>query len=151
MATETVVPLISSDVKGPLGAIHLPRLWLKVLLGAKGKLPEGYDLCGAGFDQMTLDGLGLDREQTIEYLTTNLPTYPQFEQWVRQHGTQVNPEAIERHNAAITGYIHPDSTRQAILQTVGLPDDGTIKDAVTLNKLEDMQEIHAVLTSNGSG
>ena len=30
-ATSTkVVPLISSDTAGPLGAVHLPRLWAKL-------------------------------------------------------------------------------------------------------------------------
>ncbi|MGH2351666.1 MAG: DUF5069 domain-containing protein [Chloroflexota bacterium] len=147
MATNTMVPLISSDVAGPLGAIHLPRLWQKVLLSAKGMLPADYDECGKGFDQMTLDGLGLDREQTLSYLRTSLPTYPQFEQWVRgQKGGSIDAPTIERHNAAIRGYIHPDATRQEILTTAGMPDDGSIKDAVTLNKLEDYAEFHANLT-----
>jgi hypothetical protein len=54
-----VVPLISSGTAGPLGAIHLPRLWLKLSLAAADALPEGYDECGSGFDAMTLDALGL--------------------------------------------------------------------------------------------
>ena len=77
-----MVPLIGSSQAGPLGAIHLPRLWSKVLMSAKGVLDAEYDECGTGFDQMVLDGLGLDREQTLNYLKTDLPTYPQFEQWV---------------------------------------------------------------------
>lgn len=140
---ETMVPLMSSDVAGPLGVVHLPRLWLKVLLSAKGKLPAGYDECGKGFDQMVLDGLGLDREKTIAYLKTNLPSYPQFEQWIRdQKGGRLDPNQAQKLNAAIRGYISDDSTRQEILSSVGLPDDGSIKDAVTLNKLEDLAEFH---------
>lgn len=30
------VPLISSNIAGPLGVLHLPRLWNKVLLAAIG-------------------------------------------------------------------------------------------------------------------
>jgi hypothetical protein len=147
MATQQMtVPLVSSDVRGPLGAMHLPRLWQKVLLSSKGMLHEEYDECGHGFDQMTLDGLGLDREETLTYLKTQMPTYPQFEQWVRQHGTKLSPADIAAHNAAITNYVHPDSTVQAISATVGIPADGTIKDAVTLNKLEDLHEFHRQLT-----
>ena len=78
----TFVPLISSNVAGPLGVVHLPRLWSKVLLSAKGLLPEGYDECGKGFDQMLLDGLQLNREATLNYVKQNLPTYPDFEKWV---------------------------------------------------------------------
>jgi hypothetical protein len=146
MATQMTVPLISSDVAGPLGALQLPRLWQKVLLGAKGSLAEGYDVCGQGFDQMTLNDLGLDREQTLSYLTTQLPTYLQFEQWVREHGTKVDPASIEAHNAAIRGYNHGADVVKEISTAVGLPADSAITDAVTLNKLEDMQEFHTQLT-----
>jgi hypothetical protein len=146
--TQTMVPMISSDVKGPLGAVHLPRLWQKALLSAKGMLPEDYDECGKGFDQMTLDGLGLDREKTLAYLKSELPTYPQFERWVlEQNGGHIAPDRISTHNAAIAGYNHGDSTRQAILSDCGMQDDGTIKDAVTLNKLEDFSEFHRRLAS----
>lgn len=43
MATVTlqhVVPLISSDTAGPLGAIHLPRLWTKLTLATQGCSPK---------------------------------------------------------------------------------------------------------------
>ena len=56
------VPLISSGVAGPLGALHLPRLWLKVSLEAAGKLASGYPGIGAGYDMMTCNALGLDPE-----------------------------------------------------------------------------------------
>jgi hypothetical protein len=142
--TQTMVPMVMSDVKGPLGAMHLPRLWQKVLLSAKGMLPADYDECGHGFDEMTLSALGLDREKTINYLKTELPTYPQFERWVlEQNGGHIAADRISSHNAAIAGYNHGDSTRQAILSACSMADDGTIKDALTLNKLEDMQEFHA--------
>ncbi|MGZ4964624.1 MAG: DUF5069 domain-containing protein, partial [Limisphaerales bacterium] len=39
---NTIVPLISSGVAGPLGVLHLPRLWLKASLEACGKLAPGY-------------------------------------------------------------------------------------------------------------
>ena len=57
-----IIPNISSDIAGPLGAIHLPRLWSKLRLSAAGQLEDGYPECGAGFDQMVLDGLGVDRD-----------------------------------------------------------------------------------------
>ena len=143
---DKLVPLISSEVAGPLGVIHLPRLWLKVLLSAKGMLPEGYDECGTGFDQMTLDGLGLDREATLGYLKTNVPSYPQFEQWVlEQKGGALDPGQVEQVNAAIRGYLHGDETRREILSDAGIEDRGTIRDAVTLNKLEDWTELHKTL------
>ena len=43
-----IVPLISSGTKGPLGVLHLPRLWQKVSLEAAGKIADGYPGIGAG-------------------------------------------------------------------------------------------------------
>ena len=39
---NTLIPLISSGVSGPLGVLHLPRLWLKASLEARGLLANGY-------------------------------------------------------------------------------------------------------------
>ncbi len=143
----TFVPLISSNVAGPLGVVHLPRLWSKVLLSVKGLLPEGYDECGKGFDQMLLDGLQLNREATLNYVKQNLPTYPDFEKWVlEQRGGKIDSAEIEAVNAAIRGYHHADETRKAILSAAGIEDDGSIKDAVRLNTIDDWTEFHATLT-----
>ena len=55
----TFVPLISSGTAGPLGVLHLPRLWLKASLELRGKLDPRYPGAGKGYDQMTIDSLGL--------------------------------------------------------------------------------------------
>ena len=47
--SDTYVPLISSGTAGPLGVLHLPRLWQKVSLEEAGKLAAGYP--GIGRDQ----------------------------------------------------------------------------------------------------
>ena len=141
------IPLISSDLAGPLGAIHLPRLWSKVLLSAKGQLEDGYDECGQGLDQMVLDGLGVDRDAAVGYIKSNLPTYPQFEAWVvQQRGGSIPQGEIDASNAAIRGYNHDDDTRGSILSAAGVADDGSILDAVNLNNLDDWTEMHAAVT-----
>jgi hypothetical protein len=134
-------------VAGPLGVLHLPRLWLKVLLGAQGALADGYPDCGKGFDQMTIDALGLDTQETLKFLREKKPTYPEFEQWILQKkGGKLDKAAIERHNAAVRGYQHADDVRKSILAANGLPDDaGAPKDAVNLNNLDDWKEFHAAL------
>ena len=142
-----LIPLISSAVAGPLGAIHLPRLWLKVLLSAKGQLEEGYAECGAGFDQMTLDGLKVDRDSAVAYIKDNLPTYAQFEKWVvDQRGGSIPSDEIEASNAAIKGYNHADDDRGSILSAAGIEDDGSVLDAVGLNNLDDWTEVHKAVT-----
>ncbi len=139
----TVVPLVSSSTAGPLGAIHLPRLWAKLTLHNAGKLAEGYDSCGQGFDQMTISALGLDRQRVIDYIASEKPTYMQFEQWVvAQNGGSIPQEKIDAHNAAVRGYNHGDDLAKSMRTAAGVPHDH-ISDAVTLNTLEDLDELHA--------
>jgi hypothetical protein len=140
---NTVVPLISSGVAGPLGALHLPRLWMKVSLECVGKLCPGYPGAGKGYDQMTIDGLGLNRDAVISFIKSSKPTYPQFEAWVKKNGTKLDKGSIDKLNSAIRGYIHDDATRKNILSANGLPDDASApKDAVNLNNLDDWKEFH---------
>src|SRR5438445_820855 len=140
-----IVPAISSGTAGPLGAIHLPRLWEKLMLAAAGLLPADYDECGAGFDQMTLDALHLDKQRTTDFVRTKKPTYMQFEAWVlQQNGGKIDRAAIEKHNAAIRGYNHADDLSAKMRAASGIT-DGSIKDAVTLNMIEDLDEIHRQL------
>lgn len=139
-----IVPLISSGTAGPLGVLHLPRLWQKASLEAKGLIADGYPGCGQGYDQMVLDGLGLDRDATLEFIKTKVPTYPEFEKWIlEQKGGSLDAEAVSKLNAAITGYIHDDATRKSILDANGMTDEGKIKDAINLNNLDDWYEFHA--------
>ncbi len=140
---STIVPLISSSVTGPLGVVHLPRLWLKLSLESNGKLAPGYPGAGTGFDQMVIDGLGLKRDAVIDFIKKNKPTYPQFEAWVKKTGTKLDRASIEKLNASIRGYNHDDDTRKEILSANGLPDDAHApKDAVSLNSLDDWKCFH---------
>ena len=92
-----IVPLISSGTAGPLGVLHLPRLWLKVSLEARGALADGYPGAGQGYDQMVIDALGLDRDAVIAYITAERPTYPQFEGWIKaQPGAKLDAASICR-------------------------------------------------------
>ena len=141
---NTIVPLISSGVAGPLGVIHLPRLWLKASLEARGKLAPGYPGAGKGYDQMVIDGLGLQRDAVLAFIKEKRPTYNEFEGWVKQQpGVKLDKGNIEKLNASIRGYIHDDDTRKSILGACKLLDDaGAPKDAVNLNNLDDWKEFH---------
>ena len=142
---NTIVPLISSGTAGPLGVLHLPRLWLKVSLESAGKLAPGYPGAGKGYDQMVIDGLGLNRDAVISYIKTEKPTYTQFEAWVKkQPGVKLDSASIESLNSAIKGYNHDDATRAGIFGAAGLSDsDCSFRDAVNLNNLDDWNEFHA--------
>ena len=141
--SDTYVPLISSGTAGPLGVLHLPRLWQKVSLEARGKLAPGYPGIGRGYDAMTCAALGLDEEAVKDYISKERPTYPHFEAWVRKNAKSLNATAIEQHNAAVRGYHHDDETRKGILANCNLPDDAAAaKDAINLNNLDDWYEFH---------
>lgn len=133
-----IVPLISSGIAGPLGVLHLPRLWQKASLDAAGKLHKDYPGIGCGYDQMTLDALGINIETFRTFIATK-PSYPQLESWVKaQPGVNLTKGNIFKHNQAISGYIHSDETRKTILDADGIADDGSVNPgAVDLNNLDD--------------
>src|SRR5437867_3099203 len=124
--SDTYVTLISFGIAGPLGVVHLPRLWQKVSLEATGKLALGYPAVGKGFDAMTLAALGLDEQAVKDYVKQDKPTYPQFEAWVKKNAKSLAQEAIEKHNAAVRGYNHDDATRQGILSACGIAADASV-------------------------
>jgi hypothetical protein len=141
--SDTYVPLISSGVTGPLGILHLPRMWQKVSLEAAGKLAPGYPGIGRGFDAMTCANLGLEEQAVKNFIKQQKPTYPEFEAWVKKNAKSLKSQAIEKHNAAVRGYNHDDETRKEILGNCRLADDASApKDAVNLNNLDDWYEFH---------
>lgn len=136
-----IIPLISSGTAGPLGVLHLPRLWLKLSLEARGKLADGYPGCGKGYDAMVLSALGVSEDAVKEFVRSERPTYPAFEAWIAsQPGVKLDAATIAELNAAITGYNHSDDVRADILKANGLSDGP--KDAVNLNNLDDWFSFH---------
>src|ERR1700751_2327741 len=140
---DTYVPMISSGTACPLGVLHLPRMWQKVSLEAQGKLADGYPGIGRGYDAMTCAALGLDEQAVKDYVKQNKPTYTQFEDWVKKNAKSLNPQAVEKHNAAVRGYIHDDDTRKEIFAACKLNDAScAARDAVNLNNLDDWNAFH---------
>ena len=143
--STTYVPTISSGTSGPLGVLHLPRLWQKVSLESQGKLAAGYPGIGGGYDSMVISALGLSADAVRSYITASKPTYPQFEAWVKsQPGVKLDSATISGLNSAIAGYIHSDDTRAGIFSANGLSDATcAYRDAVNLNNIDDWFEFHA--------
>jgi hypothetical protein len=140
---DTYVPMISSGTAGPLGVLHLPRMWQKVSLESQGKLAAGYPGIGRGYDAMTCAALSLEEQAVKDFIKKNKPTYPQFEDWVKENAKSLDRQSIEKHNAAVRGYNHDDETRKGILGSCGIADDTqAFKDAVNLNNLDDWYEFH---------
>lgn len=141
---NTYVPLISSGTAGPLGVLHLPRMWLKISLEARGKIAAGYPGIGKGYDAMVCAALNINPDAAKKFIADSKPTYPQFEAWIRkQPGVKLDKATIHKLNVSIAGYIHDDDTRKGILSANGLPDDGgVLPDAINLNNLDDWHEFH---------
>ena len=138
-----IIPMISSGTAGPLGVLHLPRLWLKASLGAVGKLHPDYPALAPGYDTMVLNGLGIDIEAFRAFIAAQKPTYPQCEAWILQQcGGSLDPKVVADLNASIAGYHHTDEVRKAILDANGIADDGSIPDAINLNNLDDWLGFH---------
>lgn len=145
----TVVPLIPSFAPCPFtGALHLPRLWLKLTLEADGKLAAGYPGLGKGYDTMTVNALGVTPEDTVAFVKEKRPTYPEFVKGLREKGANFSKENIEKHNAAISGYNHNDATVNGVLAANGLTtEEAPFRDACTVNFVDDLKELHTALNS----
>jgi hypothetical protein len=139
-------PVLSSSVVGPLGVMHLPRLWLKILLHACGRLPEGYRHGAGGFDEFLTTTLGIDREAFIAYIETEKPNYLALEAWVRAHATALDDATIARVNAAISNADLPEAMRPDRFAQLGFDQPGYVK-AVALNDLDDWAAMHRALTT----
>jgi hypothetical protein len=138
-----IIPLISSGTAGPLGVLHLPRLWQKASLAAAGKAHPDYPALAPGYDHMVLNALGIDIEAVRKFIAEEKPTYPQFEAWVLQQcGDSLDAKTVADLNASIVGYHHKDEVRKAILDANGIPDEGKILDAINLNNLDDWLSFH---------
>ena len=142
------IPMISSGTAGPLGVIHLPRLWQKASLEAQGKLHPDYPGIGKGYDSMVLAALNLQESAVRAFLATK-PSYTAFEAWIKkQPGVKLDQATIDKNNADIRGYNHDDATRQGILAACGLADDGSVsRGAVDLNNLDDWATFHKEVLS----
>jgi hypothetical protein len=145
--SETHVPLIPCNISGPLGVLHLPRLWLKVSLEARGKLAPGYPGIGKGFDQMVIDGLGLNADAVKKFVSEKRPTYSQFEAWVKaQPGVKLDRNSVHRLNQSILNYHHAEDKAKEMRAGTGYKEDGTVtSSACELNALDDWQSFHAAV------
>ncbi len=137
--------MIPCNVAGPLGVLHLPRLWLKVSLEARGKLAAGYPGIGGGYDSMVIAGLGLSADAVRAYVTASKPTYGQFEAWIKaQPGAKLDRNSIHRLNTAILNYHHAEDLSKGIRAATGYKEDGSVtSSACELNALDDWQAFHA--------
>jgi len=121
------------------GIIHLPRLHQKASLARNAMLDDEYDACGQGFDQMVLNGLGIDREEFMAHINGGQPTLVDTERWIlaKRGGAKLSLTEETKLNSSIKDYEHDEAIRITILKAACITDDCSIRDAVTLNEIDD--------------
>lgn len=146
------IPLISTRTTGPLGIAHLPRLWLKLLLAARGQLADGYRAGEGGFDGLLLDALGIASDAAIDYVKINSPTYLQFEEWIQAQSKaeSLTDEAIAALNTRILTFPKPEPGRSEMLESLGLPNDDKEWLGTDINDLDDWLCVHQQIVESES-
>jgi hypothetical protein len=143
---ERLAPMIGATVAGPLGVVHVPRMWLKSVLSAAGMLPEPYFDNYKGFNAKVVDALGLDPEPWFAFLAT-MPTYPQAEDYVKAHATKLDPASIAALNELILGFPRPAENAAAVRAHVGIDDPSVINSAMLIN-YDDWFAVHQELVAH---
>ena len=147
---DAIVPVISTSVAGPLGILHLPRLWLKILLYSEGRLPEGYRHGEGGFDERLCTHFGIDRDAFVRFIETEKPGYLETERWVTAHASDLEPATIAAFNEFVLAANMRDEMAAERRASLSLS-DASFKNAVALNNLDDWAGMHAAVTGKRRG
>ena len=143
------IPLVSSSTAGPLGAVHLPRLWAKVTLYTLDALPESYWCLTRGFDANLLEAFGVSAPDCIAYVQSRLPNYQQFETWVCQRAVSLNA-AITTTNEIILNRDKPEERAAEDRAVLGLS-DASVRRGFLLNDLDDWKSVHTSVVAGCDG
>lgn len=142
---QKMPPIAAISAKGPLGLVHLPRMWSKALLGATGHLAPGYRT-GCYFDRTLMGSLGISTEAALAYIGSELPTYAHFEQWVlEQAGGHIDEGRIAEVNMTILEHELDDDERRAFQRELGLTEESAIRKTAELELLDDWVQFHTIL------
>ena len=136
-----VVPLISSYVVGPLGLMHLPRLWLKALLHARDILAEDWGCGPGGLDKRILAFIGVDDSEFVAWLGTEFPTYAECEAWVRANATTLHADSIATSNRLLETLGLPRDLGPQFRAHLGL--DDSVDVGIMLNNYDDWDTVYA--------
>lgn len=139
-----VVPLVSSYAAGPLGLLHLPRLWLKGLLHAADMLAEDWGCGPGGLDKRITDCVGIDRDAFLPWLLRSFPTYAECEAWVREHARTLDAESIAASNAMLRSHPLPRGLGPKFRRYLGV-DDESVDVGIMLNNLDDWMAVRRYL------
>ncbi len=141
-----MIPLIGSICKGPLGVCQLPRTWWKALTRAVDLLDPAYPDNSGGLDTSCLQAIGLEVDETYDYLRSELPDYVAFERWIVDKKNGQLPAAhIARFNENVRYRRHnrPHKIAETYADIGFDIDVDTYTSALLLNTLQDWHLFHA--------
>lgn len=138
-----MIPLISGLTAGPLGIVHLPRMWFKARAHAVGVLPDGYGHVTRGDDARLLRALGIAEPAFEEYISVVAPDYQACEGWIVSHATDSSPATIGAFNDFIRAQPMPQPRLSEWSQRFGTGSSFT--SAAGLNQLDDWDGLHRQL------
>jgi hypothetical protein len=147
VAPRKRVPIVSSYRTGPLGLLHLPRMWLKALLLAKDMLADDWGCGAGGLDKRMMDPIGVDKVAFMAWLTRELPSYAETEAWLAANARDLNAESIARSNAVMLVVPLPPGLNaqfQAFMQL-----DASVENSIMLNNYDDWHTIHHQVFAEG--
>jgi hypothetical protein len=148
-APETIVPAISSLAAGPLGLLHLPRLWGKAVIKAIGALPEGYHSGSGPIDEQLAETIGMDLAASVRFTNDELPSYLDYEQWVREHATKLDAATMDAWNHRMRTREKPVPLAAQERAILGIADESERR-GVLLNDLIDWHEWHAQIADRAA-
>jgi hypothetical protein len=146
---ETLAPLTGPTVAGPLGIVHLPRMWLKGVLSAAGLLMPDYFDGDKGFNHRVVEGLGLAPERWFAFLAT-MPTYPQAEDYVREHASRLDAVSIAAVNAQILTRKRPEEA-DVRAQIINLEDWATVHEQLLAHRAGGIEPLVPMVSSSQAG
>ncbi|MBD5633666.1 MAG: DUF5069 domain-containing protein [Candidatus Eremiobacteraeota bacterium] len=142
---EEIVPTISTSAMGPLGIMHLPRLWQKISLHVSGRLPPDYRHGVGGFDELLCERLGIDVEELTSFIERERPGNLALEAWVAEHARDLRPATIAALNQRLRTGNMRDEVAAERRARFGITDE-TVANGILLNDLDDWAGFHERLT-----
>lgn len=145
MSIKLLPPLISSTVRGPLGVMHAPRLWMKLMLKKRDLLADEYSFTKRGLTEWLAETLDFDFDALVEFVEREDPDYLRFERWIAENAKKATPEAIAAFNERLMKQEMPAPRGPEWRARFGLPD--SYNNAIALNDLDDWAVFHEHLTA----
>jgi len=99
-------PLPLRTDAGLLGVYQLKRAWARHRASQQGR-PNAFDRREFHLDHLVFDALGIGLEQTMQYLSRQMPAFAEFEHWIIATTGGVPELQVARINAAISRTTYP--------------------------------------------